>query len=80
MASKFSTRLLSAAIHGLFLFVLLFFAGILIEGALFTMGADVTYGIVKFEIASILGALGFTNSIAYELSRRLDEESAKPQA
>jgi hypothetical protein len=77
MTAKFSTRLLAAAIHGLFLFVLLFFVGILIEGALFTMGAMTTYHITQFEIAAILGALGFTNSIAYELSRRLDEETTK---
>jgi len=77
MGAKFSTRLLTAAVHGIFLFTLLFFAGILIEGALFTMDAMAAYGLVKFEIASLLGALGFFNSIAYELSRRLDQEEAK---
>ena len=77
MGAKFSTRLLTAAVHGIFLFTLLFFAGLLVEAALWTMGAMGVYNLQQYTIATILGALGFFNSIAYELSRRLDQEETK---
>jgi hypothetical protein len=68
---------MSAFIHGIFIFMLLFFAGILIEGAVFAMKADELYNLVPGEIPTIMGAIGFFNSIAYEFSRRLDQEEAK---
>ena len=77
LGAKFSTRLMSAFIHGIFIFVLLFFAGILIEGAVFMMDAQTYYHIIAGEIPTLMGAIGFFNSIAYEFSRRLDQEEAK---
>jgi hypothetical protein len=77
LGAKFSTRLMSAFIHGIFIFVLLFFAGLLIEGAIFMLGANDYYNIVKGEIPTLMGAIGFFNSIAYEFSRLIDQEEAK---
>ena len=73
--AKFSTRLLSALLGGLMLFILLFFTGLLIEAALKTLGAFTIYGILPWTIPIVMGAFGFTEAMAYELSRRLDEEA-----
>ena len=73
--AKFSTRLLSALLGGLMLFVLLFFTGLLIEAALNVLGALKLYVVPKWSIPIVMGAFGFTEAMAYELSRRLDEEA-----
>ena len=73
--AKFSTRLLSALLGGLMLFIVLFFTGLLIEAALNALKARAIYGIPQWSIPTVMGAFGFTEAMAYELSRRLDEEA-----
>ena len=74
MAPKFTTRFLSAVMHGMMMFIVGFFGGLLIEATLNVMGALAAYNIPQFTIPSLCGTFGFLNSIAYEMSRRLDEE------
>jgi hypothetical protein len=66
--------MLTGAVHGLYLFVLSFFGGLLIEGALNVMGALPLYNLPQFTIPAVWGAFGFLSSITYELSKRKDDE------
>jgi len=68
---RFREQILCAFMFGLLLFVLFFFAGLLIEGALTIMGALALYGVPKWTIPSLLGAFGFLQPICYELAKRL---------
>ena len=69
---KFREQISTAFVFGLLLFVVFFFMGLLIEGALNIMGALALYNIPKWTIPSILGAFGFIHPIAYELAKRLE--------
>ena len=69
---RFATQMLASFVHGLLMLVLLFFVGLLLEAALNSLGALTVYGIPSFAIPITLGAFGFLQAIAYELSRRLE--------
>lgn len=68
---KFSTRLLAGFIHGLMMAITMFFTGALLESAWHTLA---TLPYPTGTIPTILGAFGFVSSIAYEVSRRKDDE------
>ncbi|MDI6720738.1 MAG: hypothetical protein QMD46_14175 [Methanomicrobiales archaeon] len=74
--AKFREQIITSFVFGLLLFVVFFFMGLLIEGALAIMGALTLYSIPQFTIPAVLGAFGFIQPFAYELAKRLETAPA----
>ena len=74
--TRMSTRMQTAFIHAMGLFVLFFFAGLLLEAALNVMGALTAYGIGKWTIPTLLGAIMFFFALAYGWSQVAEDQEA----
>jgi len=72
--ARISTRMQTAFIHSMAFFILFFFAGLLIEAALKTMGALAAYGLAQWTIPTLMGAIMFFFGLANGWSQAVTDQ------